>query len=171
MANAIYPRKGTLTRGNVKTLLGADSIFNSLSDAQKNSVIDISVHKIASLRNKLLKPDYDFDTSGNSDVLSSAVGYLKFASYIFIEAGTTYNSVLYASNTVLESSPPSGWTSDPTTSRVSDIISVLSSANELLADTQVTVNGEVTYERIDDGEIQFDVSGSTGVVAVEIYRR
>ena len=55
MANAIYPRKGTLTRGNVKTLLGADSIFNSLSDAQKNSVIDISVHKIASLRNKLLK--------------------------------------------------------------------------------------------------------------------
>lgn len=171
MANAIYPRKGTLTRSSVKTLLGADTVFALLTDTQKNSAIDIAVHKIAALRNKLLKDDYNFDTSGNSDVLSSAVGYLKFASYIIIEAGTTYNSVLYASNTILVSSPPSGWTSDPTTSRTSNIVSVLSSANELLADIQVKVNGEATYERVDNGELQIDVTGSTGVIAVEIYRR
>lgn len=57
-----YPRKGSITLGEVKSMLAQDPVFASLSDTQKKDYINAATKKIASFRNSLEKEDFQADT-------------------------------------------------------------------------------------------------------------
>jgi len=101
--SAVYTRKGSFSRGVIKTILGANSIFSGLADTVKNGLIDSAVQRIASLRNSLGKEDYDFDTVASSDVLTGTITeYSKYLRFVIIDAGNTYKSTTYVADTILD---------------------------------------------------------------------
>lgn len=167
--SATYTRKGSYTRSVIKTLLGADTIFSTLSDDVKNALIDIGVQRIASLRNSLSKPDYLFDTTGSTDVLAVAVGFSKYIRFVFIDAGQTYNGQLYPSDTILLEQSI-GWTSDPTTSRTRDIVTITSSSGEFVAGAIVVPSDyNIGWTRDSNSQFTVDLTNSPGVVVFVIY--
>lgn len=171
--SATFTRKGSYTRSVIRTILGANSIFAGLSESIRNGLIDAAVQKVAALRNSLNKEDYEFDTVASSDVLvSSANEYTKYFRFVIINAGTTYNSTLYASNTILEEQDY-GFSTKPTVTFNEDSTVDVDSTSEFEAPTVMLSNWDITYsyEGGSPDNIVFDISASTGIVVVEIYER
>lgn len=170
MAFAIYPRKGSITRIGIKTLLEADSVVNQLSDTQLNTLIDVAVHKVATLRNSLSLNDYSFDTMGNADIDVDILGYDKYVRYAIIDAGITYNGTLYASATILIEQAASGFAGAITTGRIGDVVTFTRTGEfdaTLLTDTHYA---PVIVTNISNDAREIDVTNSDGVVIVEFFK-
>lgn len=170
MSFASYPRKGSITRIAFKTLLEADSVVNQLSDTQQNSLIDIAVHQVATLRNSLSLNDYNFDTMGNAQIDITALGYSKYVRYAIIEAGITYNGTLYDVATILVEQTASGFTGSITTGRLGDVVTFTCTGqftNDVLTDTHYA---PVIVTNNPDNSRDIDVTNSDGVVIVEFFK-
>jgi hypothetical protein len=57
-----YPRLSNISRGSFKNLLNANIVFESLTDSQKNEIVEAAVQLNADLENSLNKEDYQADT-------------------------------------------------------------------------------------------------------------
>ena len=57
-----YTRLSTISRDVFEASLEVNAIFNALTDAQKNAIMDNAVQKVATLRNSLNREDYQADT-------------------------------------------------------------------------------------------------------------
>lgn len=171
MSFATYPRKGSITRGNFKLLLESDAVFNRLSDSQQNALIDTAVQNIAAYRNSLSKTDYDFNTVGNPDIDIETLGYTKFIRYVIIDSGSDYKGVEYAVNTILVEQGPTGFTSNLTTDRTLDLITITSTGEFTNAILWEAYSAPVIVTREDDNSITIDVTDSLGVVIIEIFMR
>ena len=171
MSFATYPRKGSITRSNFKLLLESDSVFNKLSDSQQNALIDTAVQRIAAYRNSLSKTDYDFNTVGNPDISTLSLDYSKFAGYAIINAGITYKGTLYAVDTILVETAPTGFSSTLTPTRVANLVTITSSGEFTNAILWDAYSAPVIVTREDDDTITVDVTDSLGVVIIEIFMR
>jgi hypothetical protein len=171
MAYATYPRKGTISMGNFKLLLESDSVFNQLSDAQQTSLVDTSVQRIAALRNSLSLSDYNFDTVGNADIDIDTLGFTKFVRYAIIDAGTTYEGTLYASNTILVEQGPTGFSGAITDSRNVDVVTFSRTGEFTNAILWDVYGANVIVTRTNDDTIEVDVSEAESVVIIEIFKR
>jgi len=58
----IFTRIGVLTLSEARDLLSADSVFNILTESEKNTFINNAVQEVADLRNSEDKEDYYADT-------------------------------------------------------------------------------------------------------------
>lgn len=69
-----YPRKGSFTLAQAKTMLAVDPLFNSLSDAEKNIFVNNAAQLVCSFRNEQKKEDYAADTIDITAITSGMVG-------------------------------------------------------------------------------------------------
>lgn len=81
-----YPRKGTVTLAQAKSLLSADPLFNTLSSSEKTVFINLAVQKVCSLRNQENKEDYT-TYMAEADTIDISVTQ--------IQKGTTAERVAY----------------------------------------------------------------------------
>lgn len=171
MSFAIYPRIGSITRSNVKALLQADPVFNSLTDTQQNANINANAQRIGALRNSLSLSTYNFNTIGNADIDVEALDYSKYIRYAVIPAGITYEGTLYPSLTVIIEQGPSGFTStlvvDTLTPGEVNFSSTGEFTNAILWDVN---NAPVIVTRDNDNSITVDITNITDVFIFEIYR-
>lgn len=171
MAFATYPRKGTITRANLKLLLESDAVFNQLSDSQQSVLIDTSIQKIAAYRNSLSKIDYEFDTVGNADIDVETMGYTKYVRYAIINAGTTYEGTTYADNTILVEQGPTGYSAALTSERDADLITFRSEGEYTNAILWDCFDKNVIVTRADDNSILVDVEDAIDdVVVIQIFK-
>lgn len=68
-----YPRKGTVTLAQAKSLLSIDPLFSTLADAVKTVFINTAVQKVCSLRNRENKIDYVAYTSSGDAATPEAL--------------------------------------------------------------------------------------------------
>lgn len=66
----LYPAKGTYTRLQIKTILDSSKVFQSLTDDQKNVIMNNAAKRISTLRNNNDLEDYQADTLGQSVVVA-----------------------------------------------------------------------------------------------------
>lgn len=171
MALATYPRKGSIARSNVKALLETDSVFNQLTDTQQNTIIDSAVQRLAAYRNSLSKDDYKFDTVGNPDIVVVTLEYAKYVRFALINAGTTYKSVLYSEDTILEEAAASGFSGPIADDWVGEVVDFSCDGefdSALLTDTHYA---PVIVTNVSNDRRQIDVTNSDGVVIVEFFMR
>jgi hypothetical protein len=171
MAFATYPLKGSVTLSNFKTLLEADTVFNSLSSTQQNALINSSTQRIAALRNSLSKIDYDFDTIGNADIDVETMGYTKYVRYAIIKAGTTYEGTEYLVDTVLLEQGPTSFTGAVTVDdSTPDQFSFISSGEFVLGTITDAHDAAVIVTRDNDNSITVNIVDLVDVCILEIYR-
>jgi hypothetical protein len=172
MSFATYPRKGSITRSNIKLLLESDAVFNQLSDAQQSVLIDASVQRIAAFRNKLSKTDFDFDTVGNADIDVETMGYTKYARYAIINASTTYEGTTYDVDIILVEQGPTGFANTINSSRLGDVVIFNSTGDEFTnAILWDAFSANVIITRVDDQYITVDVTDASDVTIIEIFKR
>lgn len=176
--SATYTRKGSYSLSTIRTLLSANSVFNSLADAVKNAIINAAVQKIATLRNSLGLNDYNFDTvAAGSVFMGDNAGYIDFTKYlrfVVIEAGESYKGTTYPSNTIL-TEETYGFGTNPTLQRTTEgsdvFINVTSSGEFSESCSVVPNNNSITWDGTNPDAIVVDVTDSPGVVMIEIYER
>lgn len=171
MSFATYPRKGSISRGNIKLLLESDAVFNQLSDAQQSVLIDASVQRIAAFRNKLSKTDFDFDTVGNADIDIETMGYTKYVRYAIINASTTYEGTTYDVDTIVVEQGPTGYSAALDAVRDADVITFRSEGEFTNAILWDAYSANVIVERPDDNTITVDVTDASDVTIIEIFKR
>lgn len=96
-----YPRKGSMTLAQAKSLLSIDPLFNTLSSADKTVFINVAAQKVCSFRNSLKKEDYSAYTAAAdviTDEIISSGGVIK---------GTTAERLAYGAG--LDSSSQIVW--------------------------------------------------------------
>lgn len=92
-----YPRKGSITLAQAKSLLSIDPVFNTLSSADKTVFINVAAQKVCNLRNQNNKEDYSAFTAAAdiiTDQIISTGGVIKGTSVerIAYGAGLDANS-------------------------------------------------------------------------------
>lgn len=163
-----YTRKSSYTRTSILASLSVDPIFNALTTAQKNQLIDEAVQKIASLRNSLGKEDFKFDTTALLDAIGSTFGFEKYMYVVAISAGTTWNGTLYAVDTVLVVSHH-GMTTTPATPTISaGVMHVVTSGEFTTAVSCIPNQNNILFTTTDPDDIEFDVGSGWGVYSVII---
>lgn len=175
---ATYIRKGSYSLLSIRDVLSANKIFDSLVEADQNTIINNAVQQVASLRNSLGLDDYDFDTASAGSVFTGAnagyIGYAKYLRFTVIESGTTHKGTLYASNTIL-TEESYGFTVAPTITRStegSDIFINVTSSGEFSAAAMVNPNNrDISWDGSDPDNIEINIAATLGVITIEIYER
>lgn len=172
--SATYTRKGSYSLSTIRTALSTNSIFNSLSEANKNTIINLAVQKVATLRNSLGLEDYNFDTATAGSVfLGSNAGYIPYTKYlrfVVIEAGQTHKGTTYPAATILIEES-FGFASTPSVSREDFIINVESSGEFSKACDVFPNSRSVTWDGDNPDNIAIDITETSGIVSIEVVEK